>query len=49
MQNEWMSLADLADARGISLIEAWALADRAHWPKVFKLHDTFVLAPRHGA
>ncbi len=49
MQNEWMSLADLADARGLSLDEARALADREHWPKVFKLHETFVLAPRLGA
>ncbi|MBB5755533.1 hypothetical protein HNR00_000222 [Methylorubrum rhodinum] len=44
-----MSLADLADARGISLTEARALADREHWPKVFRLHDTFVLAPRCAA
>ncbi len=49
MQNEWMSLADLADARGISLNEARALADREHWPKVFRLHETFVLAPNCGA
>lgn len=45
MQNAWMSLSDLADARRISLVEARAMADRAHWPKVFRLHDTFVLAP----
>lgn len=49
MQNAWMSLSDLADARGISLDEARALADREHWPKVFKLHDTFVLAPLRAA
>ncbi len=48
MQNEWMSLTDLADARGISLTEARALADREHWPKVFRLHETFVLAPSCG-
>ncbi|WP_342149306.1 hypothetical protein [Methylorubrum sp. SB2] len=49
MQNAWMSLADLADARGISVAEARALADREHWPKVFRLHETFVLAPSCGA
>lgn len=49
MKNGWMSLSDLADARGISLDEARALADREHWPKVFKLHETFVLAPFSGA
>lgn len=48
MQNAWMSLVDLADARGISVIEARALADREHWPKVFRLHETFVLAPSCG-
>lgn len=45
MQNAWMSLSDLADSRGISLREARALADREHWPKVYKLHETFVLPP----
>jgi hypothetical protein len=48
MQNAWMSLSDLAEARGISLQEARALADRERWPKVFKHHDTLVLPPRHA-
>lgn len=48
MQNAWMSLSDLAEARGISLQEARALADREHWPKVFRLHEIFVLPPRRN-
>ena len=43
MTQEWMSLAKLAQARRITLEEARALAEREHWPKVFKLHETFVL------
>ena len=46
MERRWISLEHLAAARRISLAEAAALADREHWPKVFKLHETLVLAPR---
>lgn len=45
MSPEWMSLEQVAQVRRITLDEARALADREHWPKVFKLHDTFVLPP----
>lgn len=49
MRSEWMSLSALAEARGISLDQARALADREHWPKVFRLHETFVLPPARSA
>ncbi len=49
MLSGWMSLSELARAMRISLNEARALADREHWPKVFRLHGTFVLPPNRAA
>ena len=41
-----MSLESIARAKRISLGEAAALAEREHWPRVFRLRETVVLAPR---
>lgn len=46
MQTAWISLDRIARARGLSLGEAAALAEREHWPKVFKTHEILVLAPK---
>lgn len=46
MQTAWISLDRIARARGLSLSEATALAEREQWPKVFKAHETLVLAPK---
>lgn len=46
MQTAWISLHRIARARGLSLSEAAALAEREHWPKVFRTHETLVLAPK---
>lgn len=45
MDYAWISLETFAERQGIPLSEAAALAEREHWPKVFKLHETLVLAP----
>ncbi|GBU19583.1 MULTISPECIES: hypothetical protein [Methylobacterium] len=45
MKTDWQSLSDLAQARGLSLAEARSLAERMHWPMVFKTRETLVLAP----
>ena len=42
---EWISLEQVARTRGISVSEAAMLAENEQWPKVFKLHETLVLAP----
>lgn len=45
MERRWISLEAVARTRGITLAAAAAIAEREHWPKVFKLHETLVLAP----
>ena len=45
MESRWISLEQVARARKITLEEAAALADKEHWPKVFRTHGTVVLAP----
>jgi len=42
---EWISLEQVARTHGISLSQAATLAASEQWPKVFKLHETLVLAP----
>lgn len=45
MERRWISLESVARTRGISLAHATAIAEREHWPKVFKLRETLVLVP----
>ncbi|WP_280177983.1 hypothetical protein [Methylobacterium haplocladii] len=40
-----MSLDQVAADRHLTLAEAAELAEREHWPKVFRLHQTLVLVP----
>lgn len=46
MPCEWISLDRIARARGLTFGEATVLAEREHWPKVFKTHEILVLAPK---
>lgn len=46
MRADWISTEQIARDLGLTLSEAQALADRLRWPKVFRLHETLVLAPR---
>lgn len=43
MQAKWMTLAEIARDRRLSLDEARCLVDRAHCPTVFKTHETLYL------
>ncbi|WP_375464590.1 hypothetical protein [uncultured Methylobacterium sp.] len=45
MQTDWISVEKIAQDRGISVAAALALAERMNWPRVFKTHETLVLAP----
>lgn len=46
MKHGWVSLTEIARTQHLTLGAARRLAEREHWPKVFKQHETFVL-PRH--
>ena len=43
MQTKWMTLAEIALSRQITLNEARQLVDRTHCPTVFKTHETLYL------
>jgi hypothetical protein len=43
MQTKWMTLAEIALDRHITLDEARRLVDTTHCPAVFKTHETLYL------
>lgn len=43
MQTKWMTLAEIARSRQITLEEARRLVDHSHCPTVFKTHETLYL------
>lgn len=45
MRPDWMSIERIARERGITVAAALALAERQNWPRVFRTHETLVLAP----
>lgn len=45
MQADWISIERVALDRGITVPAALALAERMNWPRVFRTHETLVLAP----
>lgn len=47
MPLDWITIERVAQEFGLTVPEALALAERMHWPRVFRTHETLVLAPSH--
>lgn len=45
MPSDWISIERVAQDFGLTVPAALALAERMHWPRVFRTHETLVLAP----
>ncbi|HEV2542164.1 MAG TPA: hypothetical protein VGU70_05320 [Methylobacterium sp.] len=46
MKQGWVTLAEVARMEHLTFAAARLLAEREHWPMVFKQCATFVLPPR---